>query len=114
MTFSLRLTADLALALAARALGGAPSHPPILQLCSEQNFGSALASSNSLPASGHLFQSVARVSRFRSPVIWIGGSEPLDHPQVARFSNALAASVPTVSEAVVALILRARGRSGWF
>jgi hypothetical protein len=25
-------------------------------------------------------------------VIWIGGSEPLDHPQVARFSNALVAS----------------------
>jgi hypothetical protein len=92
VTFSLRLTADLALALAARSFGNANGHPPILRLSSERNFDSALASALSAQAPEHSFESVARVSRFRSPVVWIGGAEPLDHPQVARFSNALAAS----------------------
>jgi hypothetical protein len=92
VTFFLRLTADLALALAARSFRNANGHPPILHLSSEHNFDSALPSTSGTPASEHSFESVARVSRFRSPVIWIGGSEPLDHPQVARFSNALAAS----------------------
>jgi hypothetical protein len=94
MTFSLRLTADLALALAARAIGGKHRSFPILHLSPENNFDS---SSSPSFMNGHQdehasFQSVARVSRYRSPIIWIGGSEPLDHPQVARFSNALAAS----------------------
>ncbi|MGB9466130.1 MAG: radical SAM protein [Candidatus Acidiferrum sp.] len=94
MTFSLRLSADLALALAARAIGGKHSSPPILHLSPEGDFDSALASfSTSSPETGDAsFQSVARVSRYRSPIIWIGGSEPLDHPQVAGFTNALAAS----------------------
>jgi hypothetical protein len=92
VTFSLRLTADLTLALAARALGAAHGRSVILQLSSEHNFDSALASRSAPQASAHLFQSVARVSRYRSPIIWIGGSEPLDHPQVGRFSNALAGS----------------------
>jgi hypothetical protein len=92
VTFSLRLTADLALALAARSFGNANGHPPILYLSSEHNFDSALAATPRARASEHSFESVARVSRFRTPVIWIGGPEPLDHPQIARFSNALAAS----------------------
>ena len=92
MTFSLRFTADLTLALAARALRAAHGCPVILHLSAEHNFDLALASRSGPQASDHLFQSVARVSRYRSPIIWIGGSEPLGHPQVARFSNALAAS----------------------
>jgi hypothetical protein len=92
VTFSLRLTADLAFGLAARLLGNARGHSPILHLSAQHNFDSALASSSDPEGSDHSFQSVARVSRLRAPIIWIGGSEPLDHPQVARFSNALAAS----------------------
>jgi hypothetical protein len=94
MTFSLRLTADLGLALAARAIGNKSDSPPILQLSSENNFDSAAISS---AAGGPdlkdiSFQSVASVSRFRSTIIWVCGAEPLDHHQAARFANALAAS----------------------
>ncbi len=94
MKFSLRLTADLALALAARAIGDEHGSSPILHLSPENNFDcpSAPSSTRSLQSRDALFHSVARVSRYRSPIIWIGGSEPLDHPQAARFSNALAAS----------------------
>jgi hypothetical protein len=94
MTFSLRLTADLTLALAARAFSNKSDSPPILRLSSENNFDSASVSSGavSLDSKDLAFQSVARVLRFRSPIIWVGGAEPLDHPQAARFANALAAS----------------------
>jgi hypothetical protein len=94
MTFSLRLTADLGLALAARAISNASGFPPILHLSSENNFDSAsIPSTAGDPESkDSSFQSVARVSRFRSPIIWVGGVEPLEHPQAARFANALAAS----------------------
>ena len=94
MTFSLRLTADLGLALAARASSNKFDSSPILHLSSENNFDSASVSSaaGSPDSNALAFQSVARVSRYRSPIIWVGGAEPLDHPQAARFANALAAS----------------------
>ena len=94
MTFSLRLTADLTLALAARSISTKQSYPPILLLSPHINFqtdaaplsiGGHHAGKGSSP-SGDL------VRRFRSPIIWIAGSEPLDSPEVARFANALAAS----------------------
>jgi|HubBroStandDraft_6_1064221.scaffolds.fasta_scaffold11588_6 hypothetical protein len=92
MTFSLRLTADLTLALAARAMSSKQGHPPILQLSPGTDFQIAVASSSlqeewiGSPHSGNL------VSRSRSPILWIAGAEPLDYPEVARFTNALAAS----------------------
>jgi hypothetical protein len=94
MTFSLRLTADLSLALAARAISNKPGSPPILHLSSENNFDSAsmIAAAGASESKDPSFHSVARVSRFRSPIIWVGGAEPLAHPQAARFANALAAS----------------------
>jgi hypothetical protein len=94
MTFSLRLTADLGLALTARAFSNKSDSPPILQLSSEKNFDSASVSSaaGSPESKDVSFQSVARVSRFRSPILWVGGAEPLDHPQAARFANAFAVS----------------------
>jgi hypothetical protein len=94
MTFSLRLTADLGLALAARAFSNKLDSSPILRLSPENNFDSASTSSaaSSPESKDSTFQSVARVSRFRTPIIWVGGAEPLDHPQTARFANALAAS----------------------
>jgi hypothetical protein len=92
MTFSLRLTADLTLALAARAMSTKQGYPPILQLSPGTDFQITAASSSiqeegtGSPDSGNL------VSRSRSPILWIAGAEPLDYPEVARFTNALAAS----------------------
>lgn len=94
MTFSLRLTVDLALALAARAISNKSGSPPILYLSSENNFDCAsIAFANGSPESkDSSFQPVARVSRLRSPILWVGGAEPLDHPEAARFANRIAAS----------------------
>jgi hypothetical protein len=94
MTFSLRLTADLTLALAARAFGNKQGYPPILQLSPDTNFHTASASfsTSSWQADDSSSQSGTLVSRYRSPILWISGAEPLDYPEVARFTNALAAS----------------------
>jgi hypothetical protein len=94
VTFSLRLTADLALALCARVVGDARSPHPILHLSPDTDFQTVSASS--FESSAHLGEVSshcgALVPRYRSPIIWIGGAEPLDHPDVARFANALVAS----------------------
>jgi len=94
MTFSLGLTADLMLALARRSLHTKHNYPPILRLSPDINFQAGVAP---LAIGGHprgkgSLQSGALVPRFRSPIIWIAGSEPLDSPEVARFATALAAS----------------------
>jgi hypothetical protein len=94
MTFSLRLTADLTFALAARAIRDKNGFPPILQLSPNTDFQTASASSS---AATHTADDIASqsgdlVPRYRSPILWIAGAEPLDFPEVARFSNALAAS----------------------
>jgi hypothetical protein len=94
MTFSLRLTADLTLALAARATSTRQSCPPILRLSPDVNFqtdASPLFAGRHHEGKGSS-QSGVLVPRFRSPIIWMAGSEPLDSPEVARFANALAAS----------------------
>lgn len=94
MTFSLRLTADLTLALAARSISAKQSYPPILRLSPDINFqtGAAPLSIGGHHAGKGSSHPGALVPRFRSPIIWIAGSEPLDSPEVARFANALAAS----------------------
>jgi hypothetical protein len=94
MTFSLRLTADLTLALAARAFGNKQGYPPILQLSPDTNFHTASASFSAgvRQADNDSRQSGDLVSRYRSPIVWISGSEPLDYAEVPRFTNALAAS----------------------
>jgi len=94
MTFSLRLTADLALALAARAFGKKQGYPPVLQLSPDVDFEtiSASFSARSQQADRSSSQSGTLVSRYRSPILWISGAEPLDFSEVARFTNALAAS----------------------
>jgi hypothetical protein len=98
MTFSLRLTADLTLALAARAFGNKQGDPPILQLSPETNFQTASGrfSTSTPKAVEGSSESRTLVSRYRSPILWISGSEPLDSPEIARFTNALAASGRTV------------------
>jgi hypothetical protein len=94
MTFTLRLTADLTLALAARAIGNKNADPLILQLSPDTDFqiGSDSSSENARPGGNSPSQSGALVPRYRSPILWIAGPEPLDYPEVARFTNALAAS----------------------
>jgi hypothetical protein len=94
MTFSLRLTADLTLALAARSINTKPSYPPILRLSPDINFQTDAAplSVGGQRAGNGSAQPEALVPRFRSPIIWIAGPEPLDSPEVPRFANTLAAS----------------------
>lgn len=76
MTFSLRLTADLTLALAARAFRNKQAHPPISRLSPDSDLESVAPS--------------------RAPIFWIAGSEPLDYPDVARLANGLTAARRTV------------------
>jgi hypothetical protein len=94
MTFTLRLTADLTLALAARVLGNKNTDPLILQLSLDTDFqiSSDTSSGSARPGGNGPSQSGALVPRYRSPILWIAGPEPLDYPEVARFTNALAAS----------------------
>jgi hypothetical protein len=69
MRFPLRLTADLTLGLALRALRLRQNHPLILNLA----VGSAINSP-------------------RSPIVWLGGPEPLELPETPGVVNALASS----------------------
>ncbi|MHB8502291.1 MAG: hypothetical protein ACYDCG_09410 [Candidatus Acidiferrales bacterium] len=95
MSFSLRFTADLTFALAARAIGARCGHPLILQLSTDNILDSASAprSANGLERGRDSSQSPpAMLPQYHSPIIWITGSEPLEHPEVARFTNAIAAS----------------------
>ncbi len=91
MTFSLRLTADLGLALATRGVSDPYGRHPILHLSPDTDFDTVSALSSNQPGEVSS-QPGALVPRYRSPIIWIGGAEPLDHHDVARFANALAAS----------------------
>jgi len=92
MTFSLRLTADLVLALTARM--GSQRAAPILVLSPDTDFQTVAGSSSVANRQQRIESpnSESLVSRNRSPILWISGPEPLDYPEVARFTNALAAS----------------------
>src|SRR5271170_3247303 len=92
MTFSLRLTADLVLALTARM--GSQRAAPILVLSPDTDFQTVAGSSSVANRQQRIESpnSESLVSRNRSPILWIAGAEPLDYPEVARFTNALAAS----------------------
>jgi hypothetical protein len=94
MSFSLRLTADLTLALAYRAIDTKRRLSPILHLAPETNF--EFTPDSFIPKSRQIGSerspSISLGPRVRSPIIWIAGSEPLDHPGVARLANTLAAS----------------------
>jgi len=94
MSFSLRLTADLTLALAYRAIDTKRRLSPILHLSPETNFEFTLDSfiPNSRQLGSDRSPSISLGPRLGSPIIWIAGSEPLDHPGVARLANPLAAS----------------------
>jgi hypothetical protein len=94
MRFPLRLTADLALGLATRTLRGAPRHRLIL--CLSPVAGTTLPtrsredSSPSSVSDLHLLPSdvcLDAVRRSSAPVVWIGGAEPLLHPEIGRLAR---------------------------
>jgi len=87
MSFTLRLTADLTFALAARALTKRRSSSPILRLSADENLDLASDSNATKTQPAQILS-----PRHLSPIVWIGGPEPLDNFEVARLSNALAAS----------------------
>jgi hypothetical protein len=95
MSLSLRLTADLTLALAARALNTKSGLSPILRVSPETNFEYApdFFIPRSRRTGNESSPSISLGPRLRSPIVWISGSEALDHPGVARLANSLTASV---------------------
>ena len=79
MRFPLRLTADLTLGLAARAIRLKRPHALISALVPDEDFSGAAAALDS-------------ASRLHSPIVWIADSGSLEHPEIARAANALAAA----------------------
>jgi len=85
MGFPLRLAADLTLGLAARSLRLHRSHPLILNLVAGGNADDS-----------------------KSPMIWMGGPEPLALPETPRVVNSLAAAERHVFLPTTGLLLRRR------
>jgi hypothetical protein len=82
MRFPLRFTSNFVLGVTARAMRARGKHPFALKLppCSESPESSE-SDTRSLPP----LQSIGKI-------VWIGGAEPLEHPEIPRFATALAAS----------------------
>lgn len=94
MRFPLRLTADLALGLATESLRGKPRHRLILHLSPVARSASPARSrddSSQSNVSGlQLLSSddcLDAVHRSSAPVVWIGGAEPLLHPEIGRLAR---------------------------
>ncbi len=84
MRFPLRLTADLALGRGVRAIGLRRKSPLIFNLDADED----------APA--------------ESPIVWIGGSEPLERAETPRVANALVAADQYVFLSTDAILLRRR------
>ncbi len=94
MRFPLRLTADLALGLATRSLRDAPRHHLILHLSPVTGSASPARSGDDSSQSNvsglQLLPSddcLDAVRRSSAPVVWIGGAEPLLHPEIGRLAR---------------------------
>jgi molybdenum cofactor biosynthesis enzyme MoaA len=85
MRFPLRLTADLALARIARRLRPAPGAHPVQFVDAAE----VLHPDSSHPVS---HEKIREIIGSRSPVVWIGGSEPLLHPGIAHLVRAITGS----------------------
>ena len=85
MRFPLRLTADLVLARIAQKLRPAPA----ARLVQFVDAADVLHSDSSHPVS---HEKIRDIIGSRSPVVWIGGSEPLLHPGVAHLVRAITGS----------------------
>src|SRR5882757_8762779 len=76
MRFSVRFTSDFQLGLAARILRTRGRQPLILKLATfSSSTDDRLPTIESAPS-----------------MVWIGGAEPLEYPEISKYSNALAAS----------------------
>ncbi len=85
MRFPLRLAADLAIARLARKLRLAQGARPIQFVDAAE----ILHPDSSHPVS---HEKIREVISSRSPVVWIGGSEPLHHPGIAHLVRAITQS----------------------
>jgi len=85
MRFPLRLTADLALARIAQKLRLARGARPIQFVDAAE----ILHQDSNHPVS---HEKIREVVSSRSPVVWIGGSEPLHHPGIAHLVRAITQS----------------------
>jgi hypothetical protein len=83
MRFPLRLAADVTIARIARKLGLSPDKRAVTFVDATE----ILHSDSSHPVS---HEKIREVISGRSPVIWIGGSEPLSHPGIAHLVRAIA------------------------
>jgi hypothetical protein len=79
MRFPIRFTSDFPLGVAARVARSRGRQPLILRPMVDSGVPDPLPQVESVPS-----------------LVWIGGLEPLEHPEVARFANAVAASAREV------------------
>ena len=85
MQFPLRLTAELMKARIARKLRSSQGVPPVQFIDSAE----ILLSDSSHPIS---HEKIREITATGSPVLWIGGSEPLGHPGIAHLVRAVTQS----------------------
>ncbi len=101
MRFPLGLAADLALGRARQTLRGSISRPLLLQLpvfAGSPHSATPLASCECLSA----------VRARSAPVVWIGGSEPLLHPEIGRLARRIVDSGRHVFVTTDSALLRKR------
>src|SRR5256886_7471132 len=93
MRFPLRITVDLALAGLAQTSGENAASASVLLLAPmEPASPSGLDSSAHHPMAPRAgTELLARVRNAPAPVVWIGGSEPLLHPEMGQLTRCIAA-----------------------
>ena len=101
MRFPLRLTADLTMARIAQKLHLAQGARPIQFVDAAE----ILHPDSSHPVS---HEKIRDITGSRSPVVWIGGSEPLDHPGIAHLVRAITCSGYFVFLETDGILLRRR------
>jgi radical SAM family protein len=83
MRFPLGLAADLAIGRAKQILRGSLRHQPFLHL-------SVFAESPNPPGPLASCECLSGIRASSAPVVWIGGSEPLLHPEIGRLARRIA------------------------
>jgi MoaA/NifB/PqqE/SkfB family radical SAM enzyme len=91
MRFPLRLTADLTIARLSQKLRTKPGRSPILLLNPMTSAGAGGHDSGKLSfKSKPGTELLDRVRRSSAPVVWIGGAEPLLHPEMGQLTRCIA------------------------
>ena len=90
MRFPLRLTADLTLGLARQALRGNARRPLIFRFAPmEEPDRPLLAGEKPRHGQESVSGMLAGLEECAAPVVWIGGPEPLGHPEIARLTRGI-------------------------